>query len=264
MNSDRDGSVATGFSVSRLRDGRWAVGMRPFYRYRDLGVASATNGLFRAQHVEIIASAGDGTGWHCHDLNFQFVYVLAGFVRFQTGSDGEVTLKAGDSACLPPFMLHDEVEFSADFQVLEVTSPAQVRTLTEAPAHVPERGSNRFTVSHFRNEDFVRGAGPRSFLEYRDLGVSDATGRRAQAQVVRTNGAFDGSTGWHYHELDFQFVYVLDGWVVTELDGLGKFTLERGDAMSVPSRLRHDVTAFSADFTVLEINFPADFATVAG
>jgi quercetin dioxygenase-like cupin family protein len=238
--------------------------MRPFYRYRELGVAAATRGLYKAQHVQITGSAGPGTGWHCHDLNFQLVYVIAGFVRFQTENHGEVILKAGDSAYLPPFMLHDEVEFSPDFEVLEVTSPAQVVTLTQAPREKPDRGPSRFSASHLRNEDFLRGSGPRAFLEYRDLGVTEASGRRAQAQVVRTNGPFDGSTGWHYHELDFQFVYVLEGWVTTELEGLGMYRLERGDAMNVPARRRHDVTAFSSDFTVLEINFPADFETIAG
>ena len=36
-----------------------------------------------------------------------------------------------------------------------------------------------------------------------------------------------------------------------------------GDAMTLPYKLKHDVTGFSADFTVLELNIPADYDTIA-
>jgi quercetin dioxygenase-like cupin family protein len=254
----------TGFSVSHLATAPWQRnGLRPFYEYRDLGVAAASNGAFRAQHVRLTGPPGPGTGWHCHDLDFQFVYVLAGHVCFTTADQRQVRLEAGDCAHLPPFMMHDETEWGAGFEVLEITAPAAVTTLRALPAAVPDRGPSRFAVSHLREEDFKRGTGPRAFLEYRELGVTEATGRRVQAQVVRTNGPCDHSTGWHFHTLDFQFVYVLDGWATTDIEGHGSFKLEKGDAMNVPARLRHDVTGFSGDFTVLEINVPADFDTVA-
>jgi quercetin dioxygenase-like cupin family protein len=253
----------TGFSMAYLADGGWRNGLRPFYDYRDLGVGAASGGAFRAHHVRIVDTPGPGTGWHCHDLDFQLVYVLAGHVRFTTEDKEEVTLAAGDCATLPPFYMHDETEWSRDFEVLEITAPGDPKTLREKPAQPPERGPSRFAVSQYREADFIRGIGPRAFLEYRDLGITAATGRRAQAQVVRTNGPCDHSTGWHFHTLDFQFVFVLDGWATTEVEGHGTHTMRRGDAMTVPSRQRHDVTAFSGDFTVLEINVPADFDTVA-
>ncbi|MCW5770170.1 MAG: cupin domain-containing protein [Rhodospirillaceae bacterium] len=254
----------TGFAVNYLAKGPWQRnGLRPFYEYRELGVAEASQGAFKAQHVRLVGPPGPGTGWHCHDLDFQLVYVLAGHVRFTVEGGQEVRLGAGDCAHLPPFFMHDETEWSPDFEVLEITAPAAVTTLRAAPSPQPDRGPSRFAVSHYREEDFKRGTGPRAFLEYRELGVTEATGRRVQAQIVRTNGPCDHSTGWHYHTLDFQFVYVLEGWARTDIDGHGSITLHKGDAMNVPARLRHDVTGFSGDFTVLEINAPADFDTVA-
>ena len=49
----------------------------------------------------------------------------------------------------------------------------------------------------------------------------------------------------------------------TELDGYGETVMHPGDMVCVPPRLKHDVTGFSADFEVLEINCPADFETVS-
>ncbi|MDH3232126.1 MAG: cupin domain-containing protein [Alphaproteobacteria bacterium] len=232
-------------------------------RYRDLGLTEATGGRMRAEHIRTHKPGGLGTGWHCHDLDFQLVYVLNGFVEFTAEGHGDIRLGAGGCAHIPPFTMHDETRFSDDFEVLEITLPAEVRTLTEKPVAGTGRPDSKFVASHLGPDSFAAGDGPRAFLEYRDLGVSEATHGRVQAQVVRTNGPCDESTGWHYHMLDLQFVYVLNGWVRTELEGYGTFLMERGDAMSVPARHKHDVTGFSADFEVLELNMPAEFETVA-
>lgn len=253
------------FAFAPLEGGAWGRNpLRSFYEYRDLGVREASGGQVKATHIRIVSDPGPGTGWHCHDSSFQLVYVLAGFVRFRLRDGTQIILHAHDCAYLPAFTLHDEVEWSPDFQVLEITAPADVRTLPALPEPLPAHSPGSFVASHLREADFIRGSGPREFLEYRELGVTEATGRRVQAQVVRTRGPCDKSTGWHFHTLDFQLVYVLGGWVTTEIEGSGAFRMLPGDAMCVPSRVRHDVTAFSPDFMVLEINMPADFETVAG
>jgi len=255
--------AADGFAFARLADADWREkGLRSFFRYRDLGATNATGGRMRAQHIRATGGSEMATGWHCHDLDFQLVYVLAGHVAFTAEGWGDIRLEAGDCAHIPPFTMHDETEFSPDFQVLEITMPAHVETLTEKPASRGSRPDTKMVVDHLGPNSFRRGEGPRSFLEYRNFGLEEATGGQVQAQVVRTNGACDSSTGWHYHELDIQFVFVLGGWVKTELEGLGEFHMVRGDAIMVPSRHKHDVTAFSEDFEVFEINVPAEFETV--
>jgi quercetin dioxygenase-like cupin family protein len=254
----------TGFAINYRDTAHWdQVGLRAFLRYRDLGVAEATGGKVSARHMAATGAVEMKTGWHCHDLDFQYVYVLNGYVRFEAEGEGEIVLKAGDGAHLPPFTMHDETEFSDDFEVLEITLPAKVETLTAKPADTSSRPNSRFVANYLGPDSFVKGQGPRAFLEYRDLGIAEATGGRVGLQVVRTNGGTDESTGWHYHELDAQIVYVLGGWCRTALDGYGEFEMRAGDALSVPGRLKHDVTAFSDDFEVFEINIPAEFETVA-
>ncbi|HJP22312.1 MAG: cupin domain-containing protein [Alphaproteobacteria bacterium] len=223
----------------------------------------ASGGRMRAEHIQCAGVIDGVTGWHCHDLEFQLVYVLRGRVAFTAEGWGDVVLEAGDCAHTPPFTMHDETEFSADFEVIEVTMPADVTTLTEKPEDRSGRPDSTMVVDYLGDDSFLRCEGPRAFLEYRDFGLGAATQGGVQAQVVRTNGPCDASTGWHYHEFDVQFVYVLKGWVKTELEGLGKFHMDAGDAMVVPSRHKHDVTAFSEDFEVFEINVPAEFETVS-
>ncbi|MGF6934290.1 hypothetical protein OKW41_003429 [Paraburkholderia sp. UCT70] len=55
-------------------------------------------------------------------------------------------------------------------------------------------------------------AGRRTFFNYRDLGVSDATDGRMRAQVTMATGVMQ-QTGWHYHVCETQFIFTLRGWI---------------------------------------------------
>ena len=77
--------IAQSFDYTPLRESDFAQkGLRAFMQYRDLGLRRATGGLMRAEHIRVVAESDMKTGWHCHDLDFQFVYVLKGHVRFVT------------------------------------------------------------------------------------------------------------------------------------------------------------------------------------
>ncbi len=261
--------IAQSFDFTPFRESDFAQkGLRAFMQYRDLGLRRATGGLMRAEHIRVIAKTDMKTGWHCHELDFQFVFVLKGYVTFITEDGETVTLRAGDCAHLPALYRHDEIEFASDFEVVEITAPADVRTIPGRDAPLPPRNDamgrvSRFAASYDRPEAYKVGDGPRQFLAYRDAAVTDATGRRVNINVVRNSKAGDKSTGWHYHTLACQFVYVLKGWSRVEVEGQGEFTIHAGDAMTLPHKLKHDVTGFSADFTVLELNIPADYETIA-
>jgi len=243
-------------------------GLRTFLRYRDLGLRRATGGLMRAEHIRAVGRADMQTGWHCHDLDFQFVFVVKGHVKFVTQDGETVTLRAGDCAHLPAFYRHDEIEFAPDFEVVEITAPADVKTIPGRDTPLPERPAipgrvSAFAASYEGPEAYKVGDGPRRFLAYRDAAATKATGRRVNINVVQNSKAGDSSTGWHYHTLACQFIFVLKGWSRVEVEGQGEFTIRTGDAMTLPHKLKHDVTGFSADFKVLELNIPADYDTIA-
>jgi mannose-6-phosphate isomerase-like protein (cupin superfamily) len=124
------------------------------------------------------------------------------------------------------------------------------------------RPKQRFVASHPREEDFDSGL--RRYAQYRDLGIADATGGMVQAHVIRFVPPCrpEEVSKLHYHEVDFQMVYVLKGWIKTEFDGQGAIMMQTGSAWIQPPRIEHKVLDFSDDCEVLEIILPADFTTV--
>lgn len=104
--------------------------------------------------------------------------------------------------------------------------------------------------------------GRRTFFEYRDTGLADATNGDYRAQVMRATDVME-TTGWHYHVCDLQFVYVLKGWVELEFAGGRRERLAEGGAMAIPPGMVHNEIAVSPDFEALEVVAPAEMGTVA-
>jgi len=124
------------------------------------------------------------------------------------------------------------------------------------------RPKHAFTVSHHRDEDFDTGL--RRYAAYRDLGMKAATGGMVQAHVIRFVPPCrpEEVSKRHYHDVDFQMVYVLKGWLKTELDGQGAHVMRAGSCWIQPPRIEHVVLDYSDDCEVLEIVLPAEFDTV--
>ena len=116
-----------------------------------------------------------------------------------------------------------------------------------------------FAVSHSRDARFERGL--RSFFEYRDLGIKNATSGRVVAHVIRAAGGKEFSSQPHLHRTTFQLVYVLRGWIEFEYEGQGKVRLEAGSCVYQPPSIRHRELGHSEDIEMLEIVMPGDFAT---
>jgi hypothetical protein len=136
------------------------------------------------------------------------------------------------------------------------------RTPPVSKAKPKTRPKQKFTASHFREEDFQSGL--RRYAAYRDLGISHATGGMVQAHVIRFIPPCrpEEVSKLHYHEVDFQMVYVLKGWIKTEFDGKGAIVMQTGSCWIQPPRIEHKVLDYSDDCEVLEIILPADFKTV--
>jgi quercetin dioxygenase-like cupin family protein len=134
----------------------------------------------------------------------------------------------------------------------------------KAPVKKPEQRWPRqlFTVSHLREDAFDQGLRP--YSAYRDLGIAGATGGKMQAHVIRMTKPFDADKVAipHYHDVDFQMVYVLKGWFSTQFDGHGTHTFRAGSCWIQPPRIKHTVMGYSDDCELLEIVSPAQFETV--
>lgn len=109
-------------------------GLRAFFEYRDLGIAAATGGSYVAHVIRAVPGRHAEPTWHVHDLDFQMVYILQGWVVFEYEGQGEVTLRTGTCVLQPPGIRHREVRHSDDLELIEICSPAKFETtLTDAP-----------------------------------------------------------------------------------------------------------------------------------
>ena len=138
-------------------------------------------------------------------------------------------------------------------------TPARRAVRARPKAKAPPK--QQFIVSHLREEDFQEGL--RSYAKYRDLGVAQATHGMVQAHVIRMVPPCDPAvvSKRHYHDVDFQMIYVLKGWMKGEYDGK-EVTVRAGSCWIQPPRIKHTVLDYSDDCELLEIILPAEFETV--
>lgn len=141
---------------------------------------------------------------------------------------------------------------------------AKARTTTaKTETKKPARPKQRIAISHHREEDF-KADGLRAYAKYRDLGIATASHGLAQAHVIRLQGPCDPAevSKLHFHDVDFQMVYVLKGWVKTYMDGQGETLMKEGSAWTQPPKIKHMILDYSDDVELLEVILPAEFRTV--
>jgi hypothetical protein len=141
------------------------------------------------------------------------------------------------------------------------TSPARRRLSAKARRKAGPRKQS-FVASHLDERDFKQGL--RRYAKYRDLGIAAATGGLAQAHVIRLIPPCDPAevSKRHFHDVEFQLVYVLKGWIKGEYAGAGVVTMREGSCWLQPPRIEHSVLDYSDDCELLEVIIPADFETV--
>ncbi len=137
---------------------------------------------------------------------------------------------------------------------LKTAPAAGAKAGTSAPAQ-------QFVVSHAREEDF-HPDGLRDYALYRDLGIAEATNGLVRAHVIRfSEPCSDKVRKRHFHDVQFQMVYVLKGWMKSEFEGQGAQVMKAGSSWIQPPGIKHTVLDYSDDCEVLEIIMPADFDT---
>ena len=144
------------------------------------------------------------------------------------------------------------------------TARKKLKAKGRAPAPVKRvRPKQRIAISHHREEDF-KADGLRAYAQYRDLGVAEASQGLARAHVIRLIGPCDPAevSKLHYHDVDFQMVYVLKGWVKTYMEGQGESLMKEGSSWTQPPRIKHLIMDYSDDVELLEVILPAEFKTV--
>lgn len=138
----------------------------------------------------------------------------------------------------------------------------KVRPVPAAVAPKPAAKPQKVAVSHYNNGDFETGL--RSYAQYRDLGIVEASNGMVRAHVLRFTEPCDPKvvSKLHFHDTEFQMVYVLKGWVKTKLGHHEEITMREGSSWTQPPKIKHVINDYSDDCELLEIILPADFETV--
>ena len=164
---------------------------------------------------------------------------------------------AAQSAVRKKWSGNKAVARSAARKAVKAKAPAR------SSAKKPARPRQRIAVSHHREEDF-KADGLRTYAHYRNLGIADATHGLAQAHVIRLIGPCNPAevSKLHFHDVEFQMVYVLKGWVKTYMESQGETLMKEGSAWTQPPRIKHLIMDYSDDVELLEVILPAEFKTV--
>jgi len=119
-----------------------------------------------------------------------------------------------------------------------------------------------FVANHLNPNAFEGGL--RSYAKYRDLDIASSTNGLVRAHVIKMVPPCDPAvvSKRHYHDVEFQMIYVLKGWIKGEYEGAGVVTMREGSCWLQPPRIKHSVIDYSDDCELLEIIMPADFETV--
>ena len=119
------------FTVSHLDEKDFAGGLRSYAKYRDLGIAAATNGAAVAHVIRLIPPVTDEVRQrHLHKTEFQMIYVLKGWIKSEFEGEGTHTMKMGSCWLQPPNIKHTVLDYSDDCELLEIVMPADFDTET--------------------------------------------------------------------------------------------------------------------------------------
>ncbi|WP_408594419.1 cupin domain-containing protein [Limnohabitans sp.] len=142
------------------------------------------------------------------------------------------------------------------------TSKATPKPVKPGKPPVIKWGPQKFVANHLKDAVFKTGL--RDYAQYRDLGMTEATGGAAQAHVIRLLGKCDPKVVSipHYHGVQFQMLYFLKGWMIGEYEGQGRVKMTAGSCWLQPPGIRHTVIDYSPDCEMVEIILPANFETV--
>lgn len=249
--------------VTHLDDAAaWVVG-RAGMRYRDL-VPGRLGGRYVASHIEIPDGGPVPDYVHFHDVRFQMIACVAGWVRVVYEDQGEpFVLEPGDCVLQAPTIRHRVLEASPGLAVVEVSSPAEHVTHREhhlelpTPGRRPDRtfGGQRF-VHHVRRgaaTDVWRG-GP---LRCRDTGIAAATDRLGRVRFVEpAPGGSDGvETGWSNDDAELLLLYVVGGEATIEFGGSDEpdARLRTGSSVVVPTDTAFRLSDWTPSLHLLEI-----------
>ena len=178
---------------SKLNESKWNIG-RAGMEYRDL-IPDRYGGRFIASHIRIQKAGPVPDYVHYHKIRFQMIYCYKGWAKVVYEDQGDPFIfTEGDCVLQPPEIRHQVLENSDQFEVIEITSPANHMTCTHPNFELPN--SNIDPTQIFNGQTFIIHKAENANWEdwrnpgfiMRDIGIAKVTNGLAQVQVVKSSG----------------------------------------------------------------------------
>ena len=132
--------------VTKIDEGGFGTG-RAGMQYRDL-VPDRYGGHLIASHIRIPAGGPVPDYVHHHDIRFQLIFCIRGWVSVVYEDQGEpMLMQAGDCFLQPPHIRHRVLECSDGMEVVELASPAEHETAVDHDMTLPTAVSSRTATS---------------------------------------------------------------------------------------------------------------------
>lgn len=103
--------------------------------------------------------------------------------------------------------------------------------------------------------------GRRSWVKYRELGVTEASGGAMRAQVLIAEAAENKPTGWHFHQCEMQFLFIQRGALHLAFGPDQVYRLEAGDSIMIPGGVIHTELGEAEGAELIEVTVPASIGT---
>jgi mannose-6-phosphate isomerase-like protein (cupin superfamily) len=234
----------------------WVTG-RAGMRYRDL-IPGRLGGFLIASHIHVQDAGPIADYVHYHKIRFQLIFCLKGRAKLVYEDHGDpFQFGAGDCVLQPPEIRHRVLESSGDFDVVEVSCPAEHETHAEYDFDLPNGkidrdrkfGGQRFAWSRSSHADWKQNRG----YEVRQTEIAEASGGIVGVRVFRStasSGVIPVQVG-----KELKFFYVIDG-RVTMIRGDEQAGLQAGASVLLASGTDCELTKYSEKFNMLEVTVP--------
>jgi len=240
---------------SRSDESSWITG-RAGMRYRDL-IPDRLGGFLIASHIHVPNPGPVADYVHYHNIRFQLIFCLKGWARLVYEDQGEpFVFEAGDCVLQPPGIRHRVLESSGNFDVVEVSCPAEHETHVEHEMELPNGSINHDRL--FESQRFVWSRVSKAqwqsdrFLgfESRETGIEDASGNKVNARVLRS--AVNKGVTTPYVNPKMSFLFIVEGEITLNIDGKA-FPLEPYDSIFLPASTDSELQVDSDSCEFLEI-----------
>jgi quercetin dioxygenase-like cupin family protein len=246
--------------VQRIADAAWGDG-RAGMQYRDL-IPGRLGGKYIASHIRILQGGPVPDYVHHHDVRFQLIYCLKGWVTLVYEDQGPpFTMSAGDCVLQPPHIRHRVLESSDALEVIEFACPAEHETCVDHDMQLPTgsvRPDRKFDGQTFVLHRGVKGdwqAAALAGFKSLDTGICAATRGIVSANVLRATSEIESASMKSTTELCCNFV--LAGSATMSCYGGETECLRSGTSFTVPRGAAIDLCAVSGDFGMLQVRSPA-------